>query len=78
MKDVPQIECPNCHEKLTKSYHDSMKMRVVMIKWDVDGCKAVCKSCKADVSIDFEVLKNINTFFTYEAQKDLDIEPQNS
>jgi len=72
MKDVPQIECPNCHDNLTKSYRDSVKMRMVMIRWDSNGCHAVCKSCKADVPIDFEVLKMINTFFTYETQKDLD------
>jgi uncharacterized protein with PIN domain len=63
------VKCPNCKDNLIKSHEHEVKMRVLMMKWNGEGCFAVCKSCKSDVEIDFEILKKLNTFFTYEAKK---------
>lgn len=69
MTDI--IKCPNCNDALIKSYsNDEVKLRATLIKWNKDGCFAVCKSCKQDVEVDLDILKEIETNFTYETKKD--------
>lgn len=62
-------KCPYCSDNIMKSYDNEVKMRATLIKWNDNGCFAVCKSCKRDVEIDFEIIKSISTFFTYETKK---------
>lgn len=64
------IKCPNCSDALVKSYNDEVKMRATLIKWNKNGCFAVCKSCKQDVEVNLDILKGIQTKFVYETQKD--------
>lgn len=64
------IKCPKCSEQITKSYpNGDIKMRAKVFVWSKEGLIAVCKSCTADVSINFDILKSIQTKFTYEVSK---------
>ena len=69
MHEMQQIKCPNCQDSIVKSNGHEVKMRVLMVKWNDKGCFAVCKSCKSDVEIDFDIMKAIKTKFTYETKK---------
>jgi len=63
------VKCPNCRDNLVKSTDTEVKMRVALVKWNKDGVFAVCKACKTDVEISPDVLKSINTKFTFETKK---------
>ena len=69
MNEKPQIKCPNCQDSIIKSNGHEIKMRVLMVKWNENGCFAVCKACKSDVEINFEDLRKMETTFTYETKK---------
>ena len=65
------VKCPNCNDALVKSYkNEEVKLRATLIKWNKNGCFAVCKNCKHDVEMDLDILKGVQTKFTYETQKD--------
>lgn len=64
-----KVECPDCGDVILKSYGDHAKLRAVLLKWTTDGFYAVCKGCKVDVKMDFEVLKSISTRFEYFVKK---------
>lgn len=54
---------------ILRSYGDSVKLRATLLKWSSDGFYAVCKGCKRDVRMDFEILKSIQTKFEYFVKK---------
>lgn len=60
------LDCPHCGTNMIKSYANEAKFRMKLIKWDNTGMYAVCKSCGHDVQVDVDMLKSIQTSFTYE------------
>lgn len=68
-EDTDKIKCPNCGDDILKSHGAEAKLRTKLLKWTPDGMFAVCKSCNADVPMDFDLLKSINTRFVYEVKK---------
>lgn len=67
-EETCNVKCGNCNNSIIKSNNNEVKMRALVIKWNSEGCFAVCKSCKQDVPINFDILKSINTRFTYEVK----------
>lgn len=63
------VRCSNCSAYIIKSNAEEVRMKALIIKWNADGCFAVCKSCKLDIPIDFGILKSINAKFTYEVKE---------
>lgn len=64
------FSCPHCGDQIVKSYAGQAKLRATLLKWESAGCFAVCKSCKRDVPITFDLLKSIHTRFVYEVKKE--------
>lgn len=64
-----KVKCPHCGDQIMKSYTNEVKMRAAVLKWSAAGLFAVCKGCKAEVEIDFDLLKSIQTRFVYEVKK---------
>ena len=54
---------------ILRSYGDHVKLRATLLKWSPEGFYAVCKGCKKDVRMDFEILKSIQTKFEYFVKK---------
>ncbi len=70
MQEVePKVSCPTCGDLILRSYGDQVKLRATLLKWSQDGFYAVCKSCKKDVKMDFEILKSVQTRFEYFVKK---------
>jgi len=70
LKAELDFDCPYCGDQIVKSYAGQVKLRATLLKWESAGCFAVCKGCKRDVPIDFELLKSIHTRFAYEVKKE--------
>lgn len=66
MTDVHDMSCPKCKSNMIKSYGDEAKLRLKLIVWNTRGMFAVCKSCSAEVKIDMDLLKSVQSKFTYE------------
>lgn len=60
------LDCPNCGHNMIKSHGDHAKFRMKLIRWDHNGMAAVCKSCGQDVPVSLELLKSIQSSFTFE------------
>jgi transcription elongation factor Elf1 len=69
MKKSHDIDCPKCGTNMLKSYSDEAKFRMKVIVWNKDGMFAVCKSCSHEVKMDIDALKDIETKFSYEVDK---------
>ena len=65
---TPQLEvkCSHCGEQIVKSYASEVKLRATLLKWTPAGFFAVCKGCKRDVPMSFDLLKSIETSFRFE------------
>jgi hypothetical protein len=68
-EDEPRLKCPTCGDMILRSYGDHVKLRATLLKWSPEGFYAVCKGCKKDVRMDFEILKSIQTKFEYFVKK---------
>lgn len=66
-----KVKCPSCKDVILKSCGDQVRMRAALLKWTPDGFYAICKSCKKDVKMDFEILKSIQTKFEFVAKKSI-------
>jgi transcription elongation factor Elf1 len=64
------LDCPNCGSNMVKSYAKETKFRSKLIKWNHDGMFAVCKGCGSDVAIALDLLKGIQSSFSYEVPND--------
>ena len=63
----PDVRCPHCRDQIVKSYADGeTKLRAALLKWNGRGFFAVCKSCKQDVQLPFDLLKSIQSSFSFE------------
>ena len=69
MKEKLEVTCPKCGNRIVKGDDEEIKMRVQLLKWNHNGCFAVCKGCKADIEIDFAVLRKLNTYYTFEVDR---------
>lgn len=65
MKNL-DLNCPCCSDSIVKSYGDHVKMRSKLIKWNNAGMYAVCKSCGTEVTLNPDLLRTIESSFTYE------------
>jgi predicted RNA-binding Zn-ribbon protein involved in translation (DUF1610 family) len=63
-----ELDCPHCGAAIIKSYGEEVKFRSKLIRWDRHGMFAVCKSCGEDVPVSVDLLKSIQSSFTYEAE----------
>lgn len=68
-EEGPKVKCPTCGDLILRSYGDHAKLRATLLKWTPDGFYAVCKGCKQDVKMDFEILKSVQTRFEYFVKK---------
>jgi hypothetical protein len=68
-EDIAKVKCKHCGDDILKSHEAVVKLRTKLLKWTPEGMFAVCKSCGADVPMDFDLLKSINTRFVYEVKK---------
>ena len=66
---ITRLRCPNCTSSVIKSYGEEVKLRSKLLKWTREGMFAICKSCGEDVPIGLEVLKSIQSTFSYEIDK---------
>lgn len=62
----PDLNCPKCEDSIVKSYGSEVKMRSKVIKWNAKGMSAVCKSCGTEVPVSSDLLRSIESSFTYE------------
>lgn len=69
MSDSHDLDCPKCGSNMIKSYADEAKFRMKVIVWKKDGMFAVCKGCSNEVKIDFDIIKDMQTRFSYEVDK---------
>lgn len=60
------LDCPQCGQNMIKSHGDHAKFRMKLIKWDHKGMSAVCKSCGHDVPVSLDLMKSIQSSFTFE------------
>jgi ribosomal protein S27E len=60
------LNCPKCSDGIVKSYGSEVKLRAKIIKWNKSGMYAVCKSCGTEVAVDTDLLRSIESTFTYE------------
>ena len=60
------LQCPNCSVDVAKSYDDSVKLRVKLLKWTRDGMFAICKACGHDVPIKVDFIKSVQSKLVYE------------
>lgn len=63
------LNCPKCSDNIVKSYGNEVKLRAKLIKWNASGMYAVCKSCGTEVSVDANLLKSIESTFSYEVPR---------
>lgn len=64
--DRHDLDCPKCQQNMIKSHGDHVKFRMKLLKWDKTGMSAVCKSCGHDVPVNLELMKSIQSSFTFE------------
>lgn len=69
LEEIVDVRCTECKAYIIKSNADEVRLKALIIKWNSDGCFAVCKACKRDIPIDFGILKSINAKFTYEVKE---------
>ena len=69
MTKAHDIDCPKCGSNMIKSYAKEAKFRMKVIVWNKGGMYAVCKSCDYEVKIDQDILKAMQTKFSYEVDK---------
>jgi ribosomal protein S27E len=60
------LNCPCCADSIVKSYDGEVKMRSKLIKWNNAGMYAICKSCGTEVTLNPDLLRSIESSFTYE------------
>ena len=63
------LDCPKCNSNMIKSYENEAKFRMKVIVWNGDSMFAVCKSCGHEVKMDTDILKAMETRFSYEVDK---------
>jgi len=71
VQEADKIKCPSCGDVILKSCGDQVRMRAALLKWTPEGFFAICKGCKVDVRMDFDILKSVQTRFEYVAKKSL-------
>ena len=64
------LDCPKCSSSIIKSYESETKFRSKLILWNAKGMFAVCKSCNNEVEIQPDLLKSINSKFTFEINQE--------
>ena len=63
------LDCPKCGSNVIKSYAEEAKFRMKVIVWNKDGMYAVCKSCDHEIKVEMDLLKSMQTRFSYEVDK---------